>query len=256
MTKISIITTCFGREDILKTSLESLFNSDLPWEDISLTYVDDATPNDAVINLLKEFKPRATCDFSIIKLPKNSASGPAANAGVKFVTDRYDPEFLMITDSDIIYKKKWLQHLLDVYYYLENHVINIEQFQSVNVATYAWSKNTQRTLNRNMRCRVVGGYNSVYHPHCMYIDLGGFSGAGIKTTNGMCNWLMKTETMKEIGEFSRIDPDWKWVDKLYSHGYFIANTIPSVVQHIGHSGTHHFKKNRNLEFAADFVEQI
>ena len=94
-TKITVIIPVFNGEDCIRTTINSLINQTIGFENIEVIVVDDCSTDNTPI-ILKEFSDNYQ-NIKCIFLEKNyGAPGKARNTGIKNATSNY----IMFLDSD------------------------------------------------------------------------------------------------------------------------------------------------------------
>ena len=251
MVHISLLILCHERLSLLKKSVDSLIKSDLPYSDISITFADDASSSPSVFDYLTEIKTSIPCPVTVLRWEENLKPGLAHNKGISSIREEYNPKFLVITDSDIIYHKGWLQYLYVLYKSLDK--LKLED--KVMISSHTFGRTYSRLIDSSFRCGIITGYNSIYHPYSLHLPVDSYRGLGVKATSGMCNWFLDINIFQKTGLFKEYMPDWKFVDRLYESKLYVAATIPSIVQHIGHIGYNsNLELHKSVDYAPDFQE--
>jgi MoaA/NifB/PqqE/SkfB family radical SAM enzyme/GT2 family glycosyltransferase len=102
--KISVIIPTYNRKELLKNTLQSLFNQNFPKDQYEIIVIDDGS-TDSTEDMIKSLTP--TCDFKYFYWSRlqefnpgtsQNRAGPARNIGIKNATGN----LIVFMDSDII----------------------------------------------------------------------------------------------------------------------------------------------------------
>jgi cellulose synthase/poly-beta-1,6-N-acetylglucosamine synthase-like glycosyltransferase len=102
-TRISVVIPAYGRTELLRKALLSLFVQDLPGPDYEIIVVD-SSPNDANVALVRELSQQAPCALQCLT-KKPEGPGPSRNLGVLHARAR----FIAFMDSDCEATPGWLR---------------------------------------------------------------------------------------------------------------------------------------------------
>lgn len=223
--KVGIVVATFNRPDYLKTTLDSLSESNL--KDCLLCLIDDNSSNKENWKLIQTYKHR---DCEVIKIRNDN------NLGIRYSLkkgwDLLAPKckYLCNIDSDVIVKKNWISKLIEL------------EFDA--------------RLELNTEMVLVSGFNCV--KSCNHYIKKSYSKFNLKNTIGGINMFFNQKTYKNVLlpvlSHGRPNMGWDWeVCKKARYNICpIVVTKPSVIQHIGISGLNSTTKKRRYDIAEDF----
>jgi len=215
--KYGIVLCCHNRPGYLKTTLDSLSNSNL--KDSIICIVDDFSDDKITINLIKNF------DIPGVKIIKITNK---KNLGISLsLLEGFNQVFPLCTymvniDSDTIVKRDWLSTLektYNSYNKLFSNKVIVTGFNCIDSCSHKIIKEFDDFYIK----KSFGGINNFYHKDLFYIYK--------KILNTGISW------------------DWNLVDYCNENNITLIATKPSTIQHTGVSG---MNSNGRYDYAEDF----
>lgn len=211
--KIGLLVNSFNRPEYLSQTLDSLAKADL--SGVTLLIVDDCSTNPDAIRLIQKHKYART--------PQNRGIKFAIEYGMNWFFEQYY-DVVINLDSDTIVKPDFVSRLMDLHRSHPNRIIS-----------------GFNTMSRNK-------YGIVRHP---VVETG--NNYVVKNTIGGVNMLIPRAIWKQVRDGIHISQrngtQWdREVCAIVGGGIIVS--VPSCVQHIGHSSSmgHH----DNPDIAEDF----
>jgi glycosyltransferase involved in cell wall biosynthesis len=110
--KVSIVIPTYNRKELLRKTLESLFDQTYPKDKYEIIVCDDGS-SDGTEEMVKEQMKKAPCVLKYYK-QKNKGAAAARNLGIKYATN----EIIGFTDDDCCVTSTWIENAIK---YLEKN---------------------------------------------------------------------------------------------------------------------------------------
>jgi len=217
---IKLFISVYDRPEYLQTSLDSLLESfSAIYPEIIIT--DDGSTDPSVALVLSQFKLAYQGECSIVTQEnKGIPLGKLDTIYTEVKTWLYIEEYFIISDSDMIYKKGWLEELVYLY----------EQTKTPLVTGF----NTE--TNRHETTSTTGHY-------------------AVKSSVGGCNILVNTKFYLQRPFRESKEWDFRMCERAHEqHPLGVISAKPSVVDHIGIKGK--WARENYHDKAIDFKENI
>lgn len=104
MVRTVIVIPVYGKLTYLKKCVDSIRRNT---EDYQIVAVDDVSPDDETFPWLKEQK-----DIDLVIHKKNCGFTKTVNDGIKYARKKYNPEFVVPMNTDVIVFKQWLASII------------------------------------------------------------------------------------------------------------------------------------------------
>ena len=215
--KYGIVLCCHNRPGYLKTTLDSLSNSNL--KDSVICIVDDFSDDKKTINLIKSFN---ITSVKIIKITNKENLGISLSLLEGFNQVLPLCTYMVNIDSDVIIKRDWLSTLektYNSYNKLFSNKVIATGFNCIDSCDHKIIKEFDDFYIK----KSFGGINNFYHKDLFYIY----------------KKILKTGILW----------DWNLVDYCNENNITLIATKPSTIQHIGVNG---MNSSRRYDYAEDF----
>ena len=213
---MDLFISIFNRPEYVTRSLDSLLASfDVIKPRIIIT--DDASTDPEIDNLIKKFKksyPNTVIEKNVIN--GGIPYGKLTTIKTYVVVPEYRHTHFLICDSDMIYKKGWVEILLNLY--------------------------------AETGAPLITGFNTLSNRHHITEE---FKNYYIKESIGGCNLLVDTTFYTASPFFESKSWDYHMCERAHAeHGVGVVCSKPSLVDHIGFEG--YWAKKEYYDSAVDF----
>jgi|APSaa5957512622_1039677.scaffolds.fasta_scaffold09255_2 glycosyltransferase involved in cell wall biosynthesis len=218
---VPLFITSFNRPEFVKPSLESLFNSNLP-EWVKLFWTDDGSDEETT-SIIKEYEAREWTCGTEFTLAEHVGMRVCKLGQIRnwFNKQKTCAEFFLVSDSDMVYAKNWVQALNHIYYKLPN-------------------------------MGLLSGFNTETNNHATKKEV---TGLRLKLSIGGANFLMDTKLYLRrpfpIIERETHEWDYRMCELAHSEKLLVCTTNPSIVNHIGRTGV--YARTDYYDTAKDFI---
>jgi glycosyltransferase involved in cell wall biosynthesis len=196
---LKLFISVYDRPEYLKQSLNSLFESfDLIYPEIIIS--DDGSKKPETQVILSDFSNKFY--FGRVNICKYDHKGLPFGK-LKPIKDHiltnYYEDYFLISDSDMIYKKGWIDVLVKLY--------------------------------EETKTPVITGFNTITNKHRVLEEANNFV---VKESVGGCNLLIDTQFYKNYPFVEEKEWDYKMCERAHQlHPLGVISSKPSVVDHIG-----------------------
>lgn len=214
--KIPLYVCTYNRDDITLRSIQSLAKSNIPdW--VEVIVLDDGS-DERLLNKLRPLSQKfgwTLVEHKHIGIPLCKVMRINMILRKSEIPDKCP--FMLISDSDVLYSKNWIQAL--------------------------------RSLYEKIPQPVITGFDTRTNMHEVLEDHGFY---GVKASIGGANLLIDMDFYKAIGGLRNArEWDWSLTTDVKNYGGKLVCTLPSIVDHIGEEGV--WARSHYHDRAKDFI---